>query len=396
MFHVFQAYDGFASLGISRLLEPSDMVLLAIPDKLTVMTYLYQIRAHFSGEELNVVQIEANSSRSTYKVGDFETDTNSSIDQDKFYAELNDIHRDPTNQDAVATNGGHGVKQEQEVKSVTTVGGSGSLSASPDEVLKDVAPSLRAATADRDSPVAPAVTETNPRPSKSTRTSLETSTSQPPAADQKKLLKADTLHMGDLSHRLEREKERWQSGGLTAAVTRDSREQRKTPQLGERQTESEISMWQTGPSLTNTHKLGFTYNRDTDLMKKRASLRHSESDSTSYSIAKTNHTHTPAKPTQVIVNTNTKLSIHPSIHRTVVLSFCHFIILSIVLTVYCSMLISMSTILYSFFHVIHLSFSIRSVHHKNSEPFINWFKIPLYKFLCHVNFFVFQVQFYFT
>ena len=55
-----QAYDGFASLGISRLLEPSDMVLLAIPDKLTVMTYLYQIRAHFSGEELNVVQIEAN------------------------------------------------------------------------------------------------------------------------------------------------------------------------------------------------------------------------------------------------------------------------------------------------------------------------------------------------
>ncbi len=37
-----KAYDGFASLGISRLLEPSDMVLLAIPDKLTVMTYLYQ------------------------------------------------------------------------------------------------------------------------------------------------------------------------------------------------------------------------------------------------------------------------------------------------------------------------------------------------------------------
>lgn len=47
------------------------MVLLAIPDKLTVMTYLYQIRAHFSGEELNVVQIEANSSRSTYKAADF-------------------------------------------------------------------------------------------------------------------------------------------------------------------------------------------------------------------------------------------------------------------------------------------------------------------------------------
>uniref|UniRef100_A0A674PND8 EH domain binding protein 1 n=1 Tax=Takifugu rubripes TaxID=31033 RepID=A0A674PND8_TAKRU len=97
-----KAYDGFASLGISRLLEPSDMVLLAIPDKLTVMTYLYQIRAHFSGEELNVVQIEANSSRSTYKVGDFETDTNASIDQDKFYAELGDVQSRQVNSQSVA------------------------------------------------------------------------------------------------------------------------------------------------------------------------------------------------------------------------------------------------------------------------------------------------------
>uniref|UniRef100_A0A673KJR7 EH domain-binding protein 1-like n=1 Tax=Sinocyclocheilus rhinocerous TaxID=307959 RepID=A0A673KJR7_9TELE len=297
-----KAYDGFASLGISRLLEPSDMVLLAIPDKLTVMTYLYQIRAHFSGEELNVVQIEANSSCSTYKVGDFETDTNSSIDQDKFYAELNDIHREPTNQGAAATNGGHGVKEEQEVKSVMTSGGSGSLSAFPGEVLKDVVPSLRASTADRVSPAAPTVTEPHPRPTQCTRTSLETSTSQPPTAEQKKLLKADTLDMGGPSHRLEREKESGQSGGLTAADTRDSREQHETPRPGERQTESGSPTWHTGSSLTNTHKLGFTYNRDTDLIKKkRASLRHFESDSTSDSSAQTNHTHTPAKLTQVIV-----------------------------------------------------------------------------------------------
>lgn len=41
IFFPLKAYDGFASIGIStRLLEPSDMVLLAIPDKLTVMTYL--------------------------------------------------------------------------------------------------------------------------------------------------------------------------------------------------------------------------------------------------------------------------------------------------------------------------------------------------------------------
>ncbi|XP_056423984.1 EH domain-binding protein 1 isoform X6 [Hyla sarda] len=100
-----KAYDGFASIGISRLLEPSDMVLLAIPDKLTVMTYLYQIRAHFCGQELNVVQIEENSSKSTYKVGNYETDTNSSIDQEKFYAELSDLNSEPTleRQEAMGT-----------------------------------------------------------------------------------------------------------------------------------------------------------------------------------------------------------------------------------------------------------------------------------------------------
>ncbi|ELR57545.1 EH domain-binding protein 1-like protein 1 [Bos mutus] len=38
-----QAFDGFAALGVSRLLEPADMVLLSVPDKLIVMTYLCQI-----------------------------------------------------------------------------------------------------------------------------------------------------------------------------------------------------------------------------------------------------------------------------------------------------------------------------------------------------------------
>ncbi|KAL8173288.1 UNVERIFIED_CONTAM: hypothetical protein K2H54_044096, partial [Gekko kuhli] len=44
---------------------------------------------------LNVVQIEENSSKSTYKVGNYETDPNSSVDQEKFYAELNDLKREP-------------------------------------------------------------------------------------------------------------------------------------------------------------------------------------------------------------------------------------------------------------------------------------------------------------
>uniref|UniRef100_A0A3P9ANM9 EH domain binding protein 1 like 1 n=1 Tax=Esox lucius TaxID=8010 RepID=A0A3P9ANM9_ESOLU len=65
-----QAFDGFAALGISRLIEPSDMVLLSVPDRLIVMTYLCQIRTHFTGQELSVLQIEHNSSQSSYAVAE--------------------------------------------------------------------------------------------------------------------------------------------------------------------------------------------------------------------------------------------------------------------------------------------------------------------------------------
>ncbi|XP_030602254.1 EH domain-binding protein 1-like protein 1 isoform X2 [Archocentrus centrarchus] len=63
-----KAFDGFEGLGISRLLEPSDMVLLSVPDRLIVMTYLSQIRSHFTNQELSVLQIEHNSSKSSYGV----------------------------------------------------------------------------------------------------------------------------------------------------------------------------------------------------------------------------------------------------------------------------------------------------------------------------------------
>uniref|UniRef100_A0A8C4Q8T1 EH domain binding protein 1 n=1 Tax=Eptatretus burgeri TaxID=7764 RepID=A0A8C4Q8T1_EPTBU len=72
-----KAYDGFASLGISRLLEPADMVLLAIPDKLTVITYLYQIRAYFTGKELSFLQLGERPGGSTYRVGSFSEGTKS-------------------------------------------------------------------------------------------------------------------------------------------------------------------------------------------------------------------------------------------------------------------------------------------------------------------------------
>uniref|UniRef100_A0A8C2XN56 EH domain binding protein 1 n=1 Tax=Cyclopterus lumpus TaxID=8103 RepID=A0A8C2XN56_CYCLU len=216
-----KAYDGFASLGISRLLEPSDMVLLAIPDKLTVMTYLYQIRAHFSGEELNVVQIEANSSRSTYKVGDFETDTNASIGQDKFYAELNDVqHRQPG--------------REAEAVSVESAPAGPSQSSPP-------VPSPRTAP--------PATTD-------STRKTPSSS------EDRAHLLKANTLDLSELPQRVERERQRKEEVG------EDRREGSTDPGSPTRR----------GASPPH-QKLGFSYNRDADLIKKkRASLRHSESE----------------------------------------------------------------------------------------------------------------------
>lgn len=42
------------------------MVLLSVPDRLIVMTYLSQIRSHFTNQELSVLQIEQNSSESSY------------------------------------------------------------------------------------------------------------------------------------------------------------------------------------------------------------------------------------------------------------------------------------------------------------------------------------------
>lgn len=42
------------------------MVLLSVPDRLIVMTYLSQIRSHFTNQELRVLQIEQNSSQSSY------------------------------------------------------------------------------------------------------------------------------------------------------------------------------------------------------------------------------------------------------------------------------------------------------------------------------------------
>ncbi|XP_030603633.1 EH domain-binding protein 1 isoform X5 [Archocentrus centrarchus] len=273
-----KAYDGFASLGISRLLEPSDMVLLAIPDKLTVMTYLYQIRAHFSGEELNVVQIEANSSRSTYKVGDFETDTNASIDQDKFYAELNDVQHHKANSQAAtsasgATTESNGAEAaEGEVKEQGLKAEVGAVSAS----LTTPGPS-------QSSPPVP-----SPRTVLAAPTTNSTHVTPPGSEDRGNLQKANTLDLSELPQRVEREMEK---------------ERQNIDEPGEHRgegTTEPASPTRRGASSSHSpphQKLGFSYNRDADLIKKkRASLRHSESEPASDAISSpVNHTDAPIK-----------------------------------------------------------------------------------------------------
>ncbi|XP_041865876.1 EH domain-binding protein 1 isoform X2 [Melanotaenia boesemani] len=269
-----KAYDGFASLGISRLLEPSDMVLLAIPDKLTVMTYLYQIRAHFSGEELNVVQIEANSSRSTYKVGDFETDTNASIGQDKFYAELNDVQHRQANSELVTSAGdvptesnGAEAAGENMMESHVRVDSTSSPTAGPSQ----------------SSPPIP-----SPRTVLATAATNSTHMTPPGSEDRGNLLKANTLDLSDLPQRVEREMEK---------------ERQQKEEGGEDRGKEGIepgSPTRRGTSSSHLpphQKLGFSYNRDADLMKKkRAILRHSESEpTTDIESSPVNHTDVTTK-----------------------------------------------------------------------------------------------------
>ncbi|XP_042682815.1 EH domain-binding protein 1 isoform X7 [Centrocercus urophasianus] len=305
-----KAYDGFASLGISRLLEPSDMVLLAIPDKLTVMTYLYQIRAHFCGQELNVVQIEENSSKSTYKVGNYETDTNSSVDQEKFYAELSDLKRQPELQ---APDGGLAdfASQDDSVfVNDSGVGESESEHQTPDDHLSPstASPSSRRARSDTD-------------PQKSQQSSGRTSASeevgkcsstdaaQAQPVGRKKLLKADTLDLSDLAHVSDQkedasptiacednDKKRHQSSDNTVGFS----EQKKLGHMGSpesmREDPGSHGMKQ---SLSPTSNLGYFYNKDVDFAKKTcASPRQAESDSDSDARLTSNHADPSAKAAQ--------------------------------------------------------------------------------------------------
>ena len=88
-----KAFDAGQALGIPRVIEPSDMDILTVPDKLAVMTYLYQLRAHFTGHELEVHQIGKTADESSYMIGRFNTDNNSDVSVQLFGQEIINLRK---------------------------------------------------------------------------------------------------------------------------------------------------------------------------------------------------------------------------------------------------------------------------------------------------------------
>ena len=61
------------------------MVLLAVPDKLAVMTYLYQVRTLFTGQQMEVNRIGDPAKKNTYVVGHYSSD--STVNEEIFVQE---------------------------------------------------------------------------------------------------------------------------------------------------------------------------------------------------------------------------------------------------------------------------------------------------------------------
>lgn len=87
------AFDAGEVLGIPRVIDPADMDVLTVPDKLAVMTYLYQLRAHFTGHELEVQQIGKTTDESSYMIGRFNSDTNTDITVQLFSQEIMNLRK---------------------------------------------------------------------------------------------------------------------------------------------------------------------------------------------------------------------------------------------------------------------------------------------------------------
>ena len=66
------------------MIEPTDMVLLKVPDKLAVMTYLHQLRSHFTGQTLEIQQIGVSTRESTYTLGELDNSQEAMISEEMY------------------------------------------------------------------------------------------------------------------------------------------------------------------------------------------------------------------------------------------------------------------------------------------------------------------------
>ncbi|CAH2098577.1 unnamed protein product [Euphydryas editha] len=72
--NVRTALEASARLGIAQVLTVADVCRPPAPDKLAIMTYLFQLRAYFTGNELQVEQLGNDETESSYMVGRHDTD----------------------------------------------------------------------------------------------------------------------------------------------------------------------------------------------------------------------------------------------------------------------------------------------------------------------------------
>ncbi|EFX86638.1 hypothetical protein DAPPUDRAFT_44451 [Daphnia pulex] len=108
------AFETAEKLGIPRVIEPADMVLLNVPDKLAVMTYLHQLRAHFTGQEMSVAQLGGGTEDSSY------TSTSQNVSDNQ--SERSEITREIISQELKAAEEEAGRRRRQSSGSSTGVG----------------------------------------------------------------------------------------------------------------------------------------------------------------------------------------------------------------------------------------------------------------------------------
>lgn len=75
------AFEIGEKLGIPRVIEPSDMIALPVPDKLSIMTYLFQLKSYFTNyaRDGEMVSFSGNGNSTQSKLDHFQTDNRSPL-----------------------------------------------------------------------------------------------------------------------------------------------------------------------------------------------------------------------------------------------------------------------------------------------------------------------------